>query len=207
MDQIQPARTGGSTEEALQDKASEVGQTAKEHTRQLGDEVARQARDVTGQVRERLTGEAQSQNERLAMTLRHLSGELEMMHKNAPGDSMAAAMVQRLSEGSRQAADYLREHGPEGVLNEVKEYARRKPGTFLLTSAVAGFVVGRIGKGLLTSGNGNGSGTSADYDPGKPSSTTYRSSTAAPQQRSAATPQPPYTTGTAPMPTPDRDLP
>ena len=204
MDQVQPPRTGDSKEETLQEKTSEVVQTAKEHTRELGDEIVRQTRDVTGQVRERLSGEAESQNERLATTLRHLSEELEMMHKNAPGDSMAAAMVQRLSEGSRQAADYLREHGAEGVLNEVQEYARRKPGTFLLTSVLAGFVVGRIGKGLLTNGTTNGSGTS----PGERQATTYRSST--------ATPQSPYTTDTATVPmqaqpvmpaTPDRDLP
>jgi hypothetical protein len=157
VDQSQPPRTGGEN----QGMATEVVQTAKEHTRELGDEVARQAQNVTGQVKERLSGEVQNQNERLATTLRHLSEELETMHKNAPADSMAAAMVQRLGEGSRQAADYLRAHGPEGVLQEVQEFARRKPGTFLLTSAVAGFVVARLGKGLLTGGgNGSGNGSS-----------------------------------------------
>ena len=224
MDQVQPPRTGGTKQETVQSKAGEAAHTAMEHTRQLGDEIAGQARNVAGQVRERLSGEAQSQNDRLATTLRHLSDELETMRKNAPGDSLAAAVVQRLSEGSRQAADYLRENGPDGMLREVQEYARRKPGTFLLTSAVAGFVIGRVGKGLLTNGGTNGatngaSGSGNRWDErnswGEATSTGERTSMGERTRMDERTdmgagtvsPQPPYTAGTTSVTTPSQPSP
>jgi hypothetical protein len=45
-------------------------------------------------------------------------------------------------------ADYLDRNGPEGVLREVQDFARRRPGAFLATALAAGFVVGRLGKGV-----------------------------------------------------------
>jgi hypothetical protein len=65
------------------------------------------------------------------------------------GDSPAAQVVSRVADGGRQVANYLADRGPEGILGEVQDYARRRPGTFLVTALVAGFVVGRLGKGVL----------------------------------------------------------
>ena len=64
------------------------------------------------------------------------------------GDSPAAAVVSRVADGGRQIADYLDRNGPEGVLREVQDFARRRPGAFLATALAAGFVVGRLGKGV-----------------------------------------------------------
>jgi len=50
-------------------------------------------------------------------------------------------------------ADYLAERGPEGVLNEVQDFARRRPGAFLAAALATGFVVGRLGKGVVAAGS------------------------------------------------------
>jgi hypothetical protein len=63
-------------------------------------------------------------------------------------DSPAAAVESRVADGGRQFADYLDQHGPDGVLREVQDFARRRPGAFLATALAAGFVVGRLGKGV-----------------------------------------------------------
>jgi hypothetical protein len=63
-------------------------------------------------------------------------------------------------------ADYLDRHGPEGVLREVQDFARRRPGAFLATALAAGFVVGRLGKGVAK----------ADDTAGKPETDTFVSS-------------------------------
>jgi hypothetical protein len=68
------------------------------------------------------------------------------------GDSPASSVVSRIASGGRQAADYLSDRGPEGVLDEVQDFARRRPGAFLLTALATGFVVGRLGKGVLNAG-------------------------------------------------------
>jgi hypothetical protein len=127
----------------------EVAQSAKDHVSEVGGEVAQQTRNIAGQVRERLTGEARSQNDKLASGLRQLADDLGQMG-NGNG-STAATVVQQLSDGSRRAASYLEEYGPDGLLREAQDFARRRPGAFLLGAAVAGFVAGRLGKGLLAS--------------------------------------------------------
>jgi hypothetical protein len=76
-------------------------------------------------------------------------------------DSPAAAVVSRVADSGRQMADYLDRHGPEGVLREVQDFARRRPGAFLATALAAGFVVGRLGKGVAKADD---SGTSSKPD-------------------------------------------
>jgi hypothetical protein len=51
----------------------------------------------------------------------------------------------------------------------VQEFARRRPGTFLATALVAGFVVGRLGKGVAKAGTGDSGET------GKPRTDLYSS--------------------------------
>jgi hypothetical protein len=43
---------------------------------------------------------------------------------------------------------WLDSHGPDEVLDEVRSFARRRPGTFLLIAAGAGVVLGRLTRGL-----------------------------------------------------------
>jgi hypothetical protein len=67
--------------------------------------------------------------------------------------------VRQLSDGGRQAADYLDEHGVGGVVERVGEFARRRPGTFLIGAAVGGFLAGRLAKATVSAGSAGGSPT------------------------------------------------
>jgi hypothetical protein len=64
-------------------------------------------------------------------------------------DSPARTVVSRVAQGGHDLADYLARRGPDGVLAEVQEFARRRPGAFLATALVSGFVVGRLGRGVI----------------------------------------------------------
>jgi len=81
--------------------------------------------------------------------VRRFADELDQM-AGERGDSPASKVVSQVSQGGRRVADYLAEHGPEGLLEGVQDFARRRPGTFLLAAATAGFVVGRLGKGVFS---------------------------------------------------------
>lgn len=85
-----------------------------------------------------------------------------------------------MADGGRQLADYLDHHGPDGVLREVQDFARRRLGAFLATALAAGFVVGRLGKSVAK----------ADPDAGKPTSDTYASRYPSTVATGAATPDP-----------------
>jgi len=124
--------------------------TAKEQAGQVAGEAKAQARNLLSDVRDRVGTEARSQNDRLAEGVRRFADELDEI-AGARGDSPASTVVSQVSQGGRRVADYLAEHGPEGVLQGVQDFARRKPGTFLLAAAAAGFVVGRLGKGVWQS--------------------------------------------------------
>jgi hypothetical protein len=125
-----------------------VAGTAKEQAGQVADEVSAQARNVASDVRDKVTEQARTQNDKLADGIRRMADDLDQMRAQR-GDSPAAQVVSRVADGGRRVADYLADRGPEGLLGEVQDYARRRPGTFLATALVAGFVVGRLGKGVL----------------------------------------------------------
>ena len=63
-------------------------------------------------------------------------------------DTPAGELVGMLAARSRTFAAYLDQHGPERVVHELQDFARRRPGTFIVAAVAAGFVVGRLGKGF-----------------------------------------------------------
>ena len=150
-DRTGPAQhVASGTMDAVGSAASDTAGAAKEQTREVADEVKVQARSLASDAKHRVGTEVKSQNDRLANGLRQFADELDEM-VGERDDSPARSVVAQVSQGGRRVADYLGEHGPDGVLREVQDFARRRPGTFLLVAAAAGFVAGRLGKGVLGS--------------------------------------------------------
>lgn len=158
--------------------AQQVAGTVREQTQQVAGEIGHQARSVVHDLRGSVAGQASQQNDRLAQGLRTMADQLSGMAKD-DDNSAAGQVVRRLGETGRQAADYLERQGPEGLLDDVQEFARRRPGTFLLAAAAAGFLVGRLGRTAVSatrSGGGASSGGAAgpaDEIP-PPATTTYQ---------------------------------
>ncbi|TWG09415.1 hypothetical protein [Actinoplanes teichomyceticus] len=140
--------------------ASEVTGTVAEQAHRVGAQARTQARDLAGEVRDKLGEQARSQHERLVGGIRQTADSLDEMRGDRP-DSPAALVVSRVADGGRQLADYLDRHGPEGVLAEVQDFARRRPGAFLATALAAGFVVGRLGKSVAKAEPAPGAGKPA----------------------------------------------
>ena len=136
--------TAQQAKESAKQTASEVAGTAKEQGQRVASEVGQQARSVVSDVRHSVTGQVRTGHSKLAEGLRSFSDEIGSM--GGDSGSPANRVVQQLSHTGRRAADYLEDRGPEGLLDDVQNFARRKPGTFLLAMAAAGFVVGRLGK-------------------------------------------------------------
>ena len=126
----------------------DVKDTAVQQARRVGDEARVQARSVAADVRDRFGDQARTQNTRLVGGIRQTADHLDEM-RGQRQDTPAASVVGRVADGGRQLADYLERNGPEGVLREVQDFARRRPGAFLAAAIAAGFVVGRLGKGVV----------------------------------------------------------
>jgi hypothetical protein len=157
--------------QAAADGARDVTQTAKEEARAVASEVSTQARRVAGDLREQVRDRAQQQHGTMVTGLRRAADELRDMSGDR-ADSPARNLVTSLADRTHRFADELDKRGPEGVLTEVQDFARRRPGTFLLAAAAAGFVVGRVGKSVFSAPNSplSGGGGAQDRPAGPGSS-------------------------------------
>jgi TolA-binding protein len=172
--------------QAAAGSAKDVAQTAREEARNVAEEASTQVRRVAGDVREQVRQRAQEQHGTMVSKLRQTADELREM-SGARDSSPATNLVANLAERTNRFAEQLESRGPEGVLAEVQDFARRKPGTFLLAAAAAGFVVGRVGKSVFTAPNSplsSGDGGSAAAPAG------FERSTATFQQAAASLEQP-----------------
>jgi hypothetical protein len=56
-------------------------------------------------------------------------------------------MLHQATGRVEELADWLKNREPADLLGEVRSFARRKPGTFLLGALAAGVVAGRLARG------------------------------------------------------------
>jgi hypothetical protein len=129
---------------------SDVVSTAKEQAGHVLGESLDQAKDLAAEVRSTLTDQLRSQSERLADQLHGLSGQLTEGDTSGVVGQVMTEAGQRL----RAVADRLQRSGPEGVLADLRSYARRNPGSLLLGAAAAGVVTGRLVKGVSSGSPG-----------------------------------------------------
>ncbi|MGW7460641.1 hypothetical protein [Streptomyces sp. NPDC054797] len=142
------------------EKTTDVAQTAKEQASEVVGEATAQAKDLVGELRHQLQDQAHTQTQRLADNVRKLAGELRDMSENGAPDSTAAGIVRQISDGGHQVAEHLERRGPDGLVTDLQDFARRRPGVFLAGAALAGFAVARAGKGV------SGAAPSGSADPG-----------------------------------------
>jgi len=72
---------------------------------------------------------------------------------------MAADLVNQASGHVDQIAGWLENREPADLLDDIKRYARRNPGTFLAGAALLGFVGGRVTRSLQAQASNDGSPT------------------------------------------------
>jgi hypothetical protein len=139
-------------------QASQVADTAKEQARDVMHQAKEQAHSTVRRVQDDMRTRANEEASKFAHTLRQASQHMNSMaDAGTPDESGQPALAATLVRESAQAADRmaqrLDEGGVEAVLADVRTWARRNPGGFLLGAAVAGFVVGRAARNLTSDGS------------------------------------------------------
>ncbi|MFK0170559.1 hypothetical protein ACIQU5_17285 [Streptomyces sp. NPDC090306] len=147
------------------ERTSDVARTAKDQAASTAHEATTQARDMAGQLREQLQNQSRAQAKQLAANVRRLADELHDMSENGKPDSTTTTVVRQLADGGRQAAAHLENRGPEGIVEDLRGFARRKPGLFLVGAAVAGFAAARVGKAVSAAGSPSGAGSHPNAGP------------------------------------------
>lgn len=155
-----PGGAGGDTgrdtgvKERAKEAASQVGDAgretahdAKERARDVANEAKDRTRGLMDRTRTELSSQLESQQHHLAGGLRALGDELNQMADGTQDPGYATDLVQRAGHASGHAAQWFEDRQPTDVLHEIEDFARRRPGMFVLMAAGAGLLVGRFLRG------------------------------------------------------------
>lgn len=128
-------------------KAGEVASTAKEEARSVARDAKNQASDVLGTARSELRTQAANQAKTLSATLSDIGRQLgDMADGSNEPEAQVASLARSAADTLSQRAERIDEGGIDGVIDDIKRFARNRPGAFLLGSIAAGFAIGRLAK-------------------------------------------------------------
>lgn len=131
-------------------KASDVAGTAKEQASNVASEAADHAKQLYSQATDTLKEQAADQQQRAAGGLRSIGEQLGRMADNDDEQGVASRVVRDLSGRANSVAGFLEGRDPGSLLDEVKSFAAKRPGTFIALAAGAGILAGRLTKALAT---------------------------------------------------------
>jgi hypothetical protein len=137
---------------AVTDSTKQAGQQVVQETKQQVGQVAAEAKNQTGNLLRQgvaeINSQAGHQQQRLAQGVHSIAQELGSMASSSDQSGPVTSLVQEASRRSGKAAHWLEDHEPTDILDGLRSFARRRPGTFLLGAAAAGVLVGRLTRGL-----------------------------------------------------------
>jgi hypothetical protein len=131
------------------DAGQRVASTTKDQASRVATDALGQARELYSQATEQLSEQASKQQQNAASALHTLGDDLSKMHEQHEGGGLAAELVQNVSQRADSIAEWLENREPGEVLDEVKQFAARRPGLFIALAAVTGVVAARATKALV----------------------------------------------------------
>ncbi len=164
-----PASPNGDGAETKTDQAKQAAGTAADEGRHVAGVAQDEAKNVASEAKSHVHGlvnqgtsqveeQSRTQKDRLAQTTRTFGDDLDSMATN--GQGLAADVTRQVAEQARNLSSHLDSREPRELLDDVRSFARRKPGTFLLGALAAGVVAGRLTRGAKEARDNENSGSS-----------------------------------------------
>jgi ElaB/YqjD/DUF883 family membrane-anchored ribosome-binding protein len=123
------------------EQTQRVAATAKQQGQQVLRSTADQAGEVVGTAKQQAGQVAQQASAEARNLLDETRSRLE--DQTADGAKKMGENLSRLGDRAYGVSDDVRTRGIGGVLADVQSFARRRPGVFLLGTAVVGVMAGR----------------------------------------------------------------
>ncbi|KAA1427305.1 hypothetical protein [Nocardioides antri] len=156
-----PTTPGGTQEQAKHaartaaDEGAQLADKAKTEAQSVATDAKEQARNLVDEARSQVEEQSRGQLDNLVSTLQTFADDLERMVRGEGANAgMAQDIVTQVSEKARGISSQLRGQEPAQVLDQARDFARRRPGTFLLGALVAGVVAGRVTRGAKDAKSG-----------------------------------------------------
>ena len=138
------------------DESAAVAGTAVEGGREVAGEIADQASAVAGTAKDQLSNlmsqakdeirtQGEARGQQLVTGLQTLSDQLTALVHGRPDE--AGGVGNAVREAQQRVQGYVRsvqDRGPQGLVDDVTAFARRRPGVFLLAASFTGFAAGRL---------------------------------------------------------------
>jgi hypothetical protein len=158
--QAQEAASKATDEATTQ--ASELKDAAKEHAGAVVSEAKQQARSVLRNAQSELQKQAEQQAHRAGDGMRQASTQLQKM-ADAGEAGVVTDLTRQLAGTLEHVSTRIGDGGLRAVGDDLRDFARRQPGLFLLGAGVAGFFVTRAVRAA-------GAAANAPEDQGSPPS-------------------------------------
>ena len=159
------------------EQAREVAGLVKGQAAELTQELSAQGRSLYEETRQQLEAQAESQAQLMASTLHRWGDETQALVDGRPADAGAVGeCASQLADKLRQVAGDIEQRGVNGVLEDVQNFARRRPGAFLMGAAVVGFTGGRLLRSSASDGGGAEPADNAPPPTPRPAARATRSS-------------------------------
>jgi len=123
--------TVGEAQDKAQEVAGEAQEKAKDAAGKAQESVRSQIDDRSTQVGERVTGTAGD--------IRSVGEELRKQGKNTP-----AKLADRAAEETEKVGSYLKENGPDKMLEDVEDFGRQRPWAVLAGGVAVGVLAARF---------------------------------------------------------------
>jgi uncharacterized protein YjbJ (UPF0337 family) len=162
-----PSTTGKAqvTASTAADEGKHVAGVAKGEAQNVASQAKDQARGVMDDALSQVQEQSRTQRDRLVGTLQTFGDDLEQMAAQGGRSGMATDLARQVAGKARDLSGHLDGREPVELLDEVRDFARRRPGTFLLGALAAGVVAGRFARGAKEAkGNDGAPSTSPSYD-------------------------------------------
>lgn len=128
-------------------KAQDVKGTAKQEAKSVVDDARDQASDVVGTARSELRTQASEQAKSLSSTMNDLGRQLgDMADGSDDPEAQMAQLVRSAADTMSDRAKRIEDGGVDGIVDDLKRFARNRPGAFLLSTVAGGFAIGRLAK-------------------------------------------------------------
>jgi ElaB/YqjD/DUF883 family membrane-anchored ribosome-binding protein len=160
----------GDVAQTAKEQSAHVAETVKEQAGQVAGEVKAQGREVLDRTKEQVRQQGETQAKQAAASLRTLAGQTRALAEGRTDEAGPVTdYVRQASERIEGFAERVQSRGAQGIVEDLEQFARRRPGAFLAGAAVAGFVTGRLIRSA-SSGSGSGAasangGTAATWPP------------------------------------------
>ncbi|MEX5296379.1 hypothetical protein QYM41_13960 [Kocuria sp. CPCC 205268] len=134
------------------DSGRRVKETAKDQAVTVKEEAAHQAQDLFGRLRSDLREQTGPQQDRLASTVRSVSDEINALSRGEkPESDYVTGLLGSVSGRVESLASSLETKDAGELLDDVRRFAARRPGTFLAVAAGIGLLAGRATRGARDS--------------------------------------------------------